>query len=73
MMMMDNKAHRITYNDMEMRFGKKPARDLLLCLERMARIQSDILHIDADRRLEKALSALNALNDNNEPTEKFLA
>lgn len=50
---------RITYNDMVQRFGKNRARDLLICMERLGIIRAEIIDMDFDKRLEKALLALN--------------
>lgn len=48
----------ITYKDMVMRFGKPNAKDLLLCIEKLAKIKDSIVDIDAEKRLQKALDAL---------------
>jgi hypothetical protein len=50
---------RVHYNDLVDRFGKDMANKLVRCLEQLAQIQNDIIEFDSDKRLEKALAALN--------------
>jgi hypothetical protein len=49
---------RITYQDLIVRFGRPMAFDLLLKIERLARIRDDISRFDEEARLQKALAAL---------------
>jgi hypothetical protein len=52
----------VTYNDMVARYGTAPAFDLLLTLENLARITTDIHAIDEETRFQKALEALHNIN-----------
>jgi len=53
---------RITYKDLVARYGTTPAYDVLLTLERLTQIKNEILYLDENVRLQKALDALNKVN-----------
>ena len=53
---------RITYQDLVARYGNTAAFDLLLKIERLAQINSEIIRFEEDERLQRALDALNAIN-----------
>lgn len=51
-----------TYQDLVKRYGNTQAFDLLLTIERLAKIRAAIDHVDEDQRLKKALDALNTVD-----------
>lgn len=51
----------ITYTEMVSYFGKKPATDLLKCVERLAEIENEIIQFDKNARWEMALNSLNEI------------
>jgi len=53
---------KITYNDIVVRFGEHQAFDLLLSVEKVARIQHDINMLDEETRFQRALEVLNNTN-----------
>ena len=53
--MMDN----VTYQDLVVRYGQTMAYDLLLTIEKSARIKEAYIYVDEDTRLERALEELN--------------
>ncbi|MDX2027202.1 MAG: hypothetical protein SFW62_01050 [Alphaproteobacteria bacterium] len=52
----------MTYQDLVARYGNSLAFDLLLTIEKLARVKLDIHQHDEDVRLQKALDALNRIN-----------
>ncbi|MDX2028385.1 MAG: hypothetical protein SFW62_07095 [Alphaproteobacteria bacterium] len=54
--------NQITYQDLVARYGAHLAFDLLLTIEKLAKIKMDIQQHDEDIRLQKALNALNDIN-----------
>jgi hypothetical protein len=52
----------ITYRDMVARFGSVQAFDLLLTVEKLAKIKNDIDAFDEEIRFKRALEALNETN-----------
>lgn len=52
----------VTYQDLVVRYGSPAAYDLLLSVEKIARIKDDISHCDEDMRFRRALDALNDIN-----------
>ena len=50
---------RVTYQDLVTRFGNPMAFDLLLTIEKLARVKYDAHQFDENIRLQKALDALN--------------
>ncbi len=60
---------RVTYQDLVVRYGDTLAFDLLLTIEKLARIK-DSLHLsDENTRLQKSLEALENINFANEIVE----
>ena len=49
----------ITYHDLVARYGAPAAFDLLLQIEKLAAIRSDVIRFQEDERLQRALDALN--------------
>jgi hypothetical protein len=49
----------ITYNDLVTRYGSPQAFDVLLAVEKLARIRHDINLLDEETRFQRALEALN--------------
>lgn len=54
--------NRITYEDLVTRYGNHLAFDLLLTIEKLAKIKMDIQQHDENVRLQKALDALSNIN-----------
>ncbi len=52
----------IKYQDVVVRFGDHRAYKVLLTLEKVARIHSEIVHSEEELRFKKALEALNEIN-----------
>ena len=52
----------ITYNDLVTRYGNPQAFDLLLAVEKLARIRHDINLLDEETRFQRALEALNQVD-----------
>ncbi len=50
----------VTYTELVARFGHTQAHDLLLTLEKTAKIQSHTDYQDEQTRLQRAMAALNA-------------
>ena len=53
---------RVTYQDLVVRYGNIQAFDLLMTIEKLARIKADIIYLDEEERLKRALEALNAID-----------
>lgn len=53
---------KITYQDLIARYGSTRAFDLLLTVEKLAKIKNDIDTFDEGARFERALEALNDHN-----------
>lgn len=53
---------RITYQDLVSRYGTAAAFDLLLSVEKLAKINSEIINLEEDERFQKALDVLNTLD-----------
>jgi hypothetical protein len=53
---------RIRYQDLVTRYGNAAAYDLLLSVEKLAHINSDIISFEEEERFQKALEALNDIN-----------
>ena len=51
----------ITYQELVERYGTAAAFDLLLVVERLAKINKEIISFDEEERFQKALDALNAV------------
>ena len=49
----------ITYSELIDRYGSELAHDLLITIEKSAKIRDSIIHIDENTRLQRALDALN--------------
>ncbi len=62
----------VTYNELAVRFGDPAAYNFMRTLERLASLQDNIvIPIDRERRLRRALEALNAINFD-EPINPFV-
>ena len=48
----------LTYNDLVARYGKDLAFDLLLSIEKVAKTRDDTAMLSEEKRLQKALTAL---------------
>jgi ACT domain-containing protein len=55
-------VERIKYQDLVTRYGDAAAYDLLLSVEKLAKINSDIIRFEEEERFQKALEALNEIN-----------
>jgi hypothetical protein len=53
---------KITYQDLVARYGNTQAFDLLLTVERLAKIRYDICVSDEETRFQKALAVLGEIN-----------
>jgi hypothetical protein len=53
---------KITYNDLVERYGRVMAFDLLLLVERLAKIRDDIATFDEETRFQRAVEALNEVD-----------
>jgi hypothetical protein len=54
--------HTVTYKDMVARYGDTQAFDLLLTVEKLAKIKSDLHMLDEETRFQRALDALDEIN-----------
>jgi len=52
----------ITYNDLVKRYGHDMAFNLLLSVEKLAKIKNDIATLDEETRFQRALDALDETN-----------
>ena len=52
----------VTYTDMVNRYGNTAAFDLLLSVERLAKIKDEINLADEETRFQRALEALNQID-----------
>ena len=52
----------MTYQDLVQRYGQDMAFDLLLTIEKMAKIRDGLAVIDEEERLKRALEALDRLD-----------
>ena len=59
---MGQAVDKITYRDMVTKFGETRAFDLLLTVERLAKINENIAQTDEEVRFQTALDALNEIN-----------
>ncbi len=64
---------QLTYNDLVRRFGSNQAFDLLLTIEKLARIKDYITHMDEETRLKRALEALNNVNLAVQTLEEYIS
>jgi hypothetical protein len=55
-------SQQITYNDMVTRYGSIQAFNLLLMVEKLAKIRDEISLIDEETRFQRALDALNDID-----------
>lgn len=53
----------LTYRELVTRYGMDMAFDLLLVIEKMAKIKNSIQETDEEARLQRALQALDQAND----------
>ncbi len=65
--------YELTYNDLVRRYGNTQAFDLLLTIEKLARIKDYITHMDEETRLKRALEALNNVNLAIQPLEEYIS
>jgi len=70
---MEHPMDRITYQDLVVRYGDPLALDLLLTIEKLARVKDHPHQFDEDVRLQKALDALNKVNFANETDSQIVA
>lgn len=59
---MQQAVDRITYQDLVRRYGQPMAFDLLLSVEKLAKIRDDISAADEETRFQKALNALDNID-----------
>jgi hypothetical protein len=54
----------LTYNDLEVRYGVPMAYDILLTIEKLAKIQDELAKAEADndQRLQRALGRLDGID-----------
>ena len=52
----------LTYNDLVTRYGQDRAFDLLLTIEKMAKVRDNIVAMDEEARLQRALAELDKAN-----------
>lgn len=52
----------VTFSELAMRFGKRPAFNMLRTLERLAQIRDEIASLDMETRFQKALQALSEID-----------
>lgn len=52
----------VTYKDLVARYGQRPAVNTLYLLEKLTKIQHEIISIDMDHRFDKALKALSDID-----------
>jgi len=53
---------RITYKDLVDRYGNTVAFDLLLSVEKLAKIQNEMISLEEEDRFQVALDALNEID-----------
>ena len=53
---------RVTYQDLVVRYGNPLAFDLLLTIEKLAKVKNEAQVFDENDRLQRALNALNEVN-----------
>jgi hypothetical protein len=53
----------VTYTELVERFGRTQAHDLLLTLEKTAKVKANTVYQDEQTRLQRVMAALNAQAD----------
>jgi hypothetical protein len=52
----------VKYNDLVVRYGNPAAYDLLLSVEKLAKIRNDLVSLDEEARFQRALAALSEID-----------
>ena len=52
----------LTYNDLVTRYGEAAAFNLLMIIEKMAKVRNNIIEMDEEARLQRALAELDKNN-----------